>query len=200
VEAALKSFEGEGEQTPPAYSAVKYKGKRLYKYAREGVELPEGAVKSRRIMVSEIKLLRYTASRFADAEFEITSAGGLYVRTICHDAGERLGCGAAMSALRRLKSGPYAIGDSVTVDALEDMMARGGVDALPLLPTDSAASALPKMTLSQGDAWRFANGRRIKADSGSGIIAVYRERVSGDAFIGVGMLENGILIPRKILI
>ncbi|MDR2611003.1 MAG: tRNA pseudouridine(55) synthase TruB [Clostridiales Family XIII bacterium] len=221
VEAVLKSFEGEGEQTPPAYSAVKYKGRKLYDYARKGAELPEGAIKSRRIVVSGIELLRYevvgestvgaavyapvdgvAACGFAEAEFEITCSGGLYVRTICHDAGERLGCGAAMSALRRLKSGPYLIEDSVTIAALEEAAARGGAETLPLLPADSAVSGLPKLILPADEARRFTAGMRIKVDDGASdsAVAVYRENIQSAAFIGIGMIENGTVCPHKVLV
>jgi tRNA pseudouridine55 synthase len=210
VEATLKSFLGEGEQMPPAYSAVKYKGKRLYDYARRGEAPPEGAIKRRRIFVSEIELLRYDA---ADVEFELVCSGGLYVRTICNDVGDMLGCGGAMSALRRLKSGPYIIEDSVTVEELE-RAAGEGADALPLLPVDSAVAALAKVALSPDMIRRFVHGQSIgesadlndaatqsdKAKDEGGLVAVYEGNMDSDAFVGVGLLKNGVLTPRKVLL
>jgi tRNA pseudouridine55 synthase len=198
LEAVIKSFEGEIEQTPPAYSAVKYKGRKLYDYARAGLEIPEDAQKKRRVFVDSVEVTDYRPEA-RTAEFEITCSGGLYVRTICHDAGVRLGLGAVMSALRRLKSGPYIIEDSVTLAELETLAAENGADKIPLLPADSALRALPKTALTETDAKRFASGISVSGIiTREGTVAVYAGDARSENFIGIGENAGGVIKPRKV--
>jgi len=203
IENALKSFEGEGEQIPPAYSAVKYKGRKLYDYARKGEEIPEEAQRKRRIFVDSIELTNYQSETLT-AQFEITCSGGLYVRTICHDVGRQLGCGAVMSSLRRLKSGPYLIDDSITPEALEALTLEKGAEEMPLLPADSALINLPKAILRIEDARKFASGLRLSRGLGiaeeADAIAVYAGDAQSENFIGIGGYANKVLSPRKVLI
>jgi tRNA pseudouridine55 synthase len=209
VEAVLKSFEGEGEQTPPAYSAIKYKGKKLYDYARSGADIPDEAIRKRRIVVDSMEMIGCQAESLT-VRFEITCSGGLYVRTICHDAGAALGCGAAMSALRRLKSGPFTIDESVTPDELKRIAENGGADALPMLPADKALSGMPKTALTRENAERFMSGIRLsgtapRADEDAGAddmprtVAVYDGDTASENFIGIGVCESGVLKPRKVI-
>jgi tRNA pseudouridine55 synthase len=112
VQAALLGFLGEGEQVPPMYSAVRIDGRRLYELAREGksVERPP-----RRIHVDSIDEIQY---QYPSLSFRITVSSGTYIRTICHDLGQELGCGAVMAELRRVGSGPFTLDSAFSLEEL----------------------------------------------------------------------------------
>ncbi|MGE5680028.1 MAG: tRNA pseudouridine(55) synthase TruB [Bacillota bacterium] len=103
-------FTGDILQIPPMYSAVKFKGKSLYKYARKGIELKREA---RPVHISEFKI---TKIDLPDVHFEITCTKGTYIRVIAHDFGEALGCGGYLSALRRTKIGAHDVAEAFTID------------------------------------------------------------------------------------
>jgi tRNA pseudouridine55 synthase len=113
VKAAIMSFVGETEQVPPMYSAVKFKGKTLYKWARKGVEVPR---EPRRINIKEIHIKDVS---LPEVVFDITSSKGTYIRQLCEDVGKRLGCGGHMAELRRTRSGAYDISRAVALDKLK---------------------------------------------------------------------------------
>jgi tRNA pseudouridine55 synthase len=112
VRTVLAEFAGPRLQVPPMWSAVSVKGKRLYRYAREGVEVKRHP---REIMIHSIVpiLVRVPVVRFS-----VTCSKGTYVRSLVHDIGERLGCGAYLSALERTRIGPYRLADAVTIEEL----------------------------------------------------------------------------------
>lgn len=103
LEQALESFRGETQQVPSMYSALKYQGRKLYEYAREGIEVPR---ESRRIVVYELLFIRHEGD---ELELEIHVSKGTYIRTIIDDLGEKLGCGAHVTYLRRLQVATYPI-------------------------------------------------------------------------------------------
>ncbi|MCU7491386.1 MAG: tRNA pseudouridine(55) synthase TruB [Bacteroidota bacterium] len=107
---ARDSFLGEIFQTPPMYSAVKFKGKSLYKYARKGVELKR---EPRQVTISGFNI---TKIDMPEVHFEITCSKGTYIRVIAHDFGQKLGCGGYLSALRRTKIGEFDVQDAFTID------------------------------------------------------------------------------------
>lgn len=113
---ALDSFRGTTKQTPSMYSALKYQGKPLYKYAREGIEVPR---ESRDITVFSLELLRF---EHEEVELNIHVSKGTYIRTIVDDLGELLGCGAHVSDLRRLAVGDYPVDKMVTLSQLEALL------------------------------------------------------------------------------
>ncbi|WP_051280117.1 tRNA pseudouridine(55) synthase TruB [Anaerovorax odorimutans] len=110
----LEEFSGIVEQIPPNYSAVKVNGKKLYEYARKGQTV---TVKSRKIHIKNIELIRFD-SKSGRATFDIECSKGTYVRTICHEVGNKLGCKAAMSCLIRTASGIFTIEDTITIEEL----------------------------------------------------------------------------------
>lgn len=117
IEEVLKSFTGTFMQTPPAFSAIKKEGKPLYKLARAGKEvLPE----PRQVIVHAIQLLDYTDHRLT---IKIHCGSGFYVRSLAHDVGEKLGCGAHLSALNRTEVGPYSVENALTVENIETELA-----------------------------------------------------------------------------
>ncbi len=117
IREALGAFHGEIEQYPPMYSSVRVNGKRLYQYARDG-EIVE--VKPRKVTIREFIIENIDMQKM-EVSFEVTCSKGTYIRTICSDLGEALGCGAAMSALTRVASGIFRIEDGVDPESLKTM-------------------------------------------------------------------------------
>ena len=115
VAAALNSFLGESQQIPPMYSALKHKGKRLYQLARQG-KLVERA--PRPISIDHIELLAFENGEYPRLKFRVGCSKGTYIRTLCKDLGERLGCGAHMSELRRTQCGPFKLEHAIAPEQL----------------------------------------------------------------------------------
>lgn len=111
----ISGFCGVISQTPPIYSALKVNGKKLYEYARKGESVE---IKSRDTFIKQAELISFDGREF---EFQIACSKGTYIRTICSDIGKKLGCGAAMSSLTRLKSGCFDVSDSVSVEQIRNM-------------------------------------------------------------------------------
>lgn len=115
VKNALMSFVGEIDQVPPMVSALKHKGKPLYKYARKGIEIER---KSRRVTIFSITEIRFA---LPDIYFKVKCSKGTYIRTLCDDVGQKLGCGAVLSGLERTAVGPFSLADSVKCDEIVDI-------------------------------------------------------------------------------
>ncbi|HAV23837.1 MAG TPA: tRNA pseudouridine(55) synthase TruB [Bacteroidetes bacterium] len=114
VEEAVKAFLGPQDQMPPMYSAAKYKGRALYKYARQGKSIERVP---RQVDISSIET---THVSLPDVHFRLVCSKGTYVRSLVHDIGERLGCGATLTSLRRTRVGPWSVGDAWTMEQLEE--------------------------------------------------------------------------------
>ena len=114
IETAFLQFTGEIEQKPPMVSAVKHKGERLYKLARQGKEVERIA---RKVRVDALKLLRFD---LPEAEFFMTCSKGTYVRQLAEDVGDVLGCGACIAQIERTKVGPFDIAQAVTLEELNE--------------------------------------------------------------------------------
>lgn len=109
IKEAVLSFKGRQQQLPPMISAKHHKGKRLYELARQGITVKR---EPRQIDIKDIEILRLSK---AEVEFRVTCSKGTYIRTLCHDIGEKLGCGAHMKALRRIRSGAFHIKDAISL-------------------------------------------------------------------------------------
>ncbi len=127
--ACVMSFEGEYDQVPPMYSALKVNGKKLYELAREGktVERRSRKVAIRRIRIMEVSL--------PHIRMEVECSKGTYIRTLCHDIGEKLGCGGCMESLLRTRVGGFVLADSRKLCEVEEMVRSGRLDEI-LIPTD----------------------------------------------------------------
>ena len=155
VEGLLKEFQGRQEQTPPMYSAVKQKGKKLYQLARKGLEVER---KPRSIEVYGIELVDYFPPDRAIIQIECSK--GTYVRTLCHDIGARAGCGAVMSCLVRLRTGRFSINNAVTIEELGEHAEKGTLSSL-VLPLDFPLQDMPKACVRE-DSLKFAlNGNTL---------------------------------------
>ncbi|MBR6388879.1 MAG: tRNA pseudouridine(55) synthase TruB [Opitutales bacterium] len=117
LERHMASFLGDQYQTPPMFSAKKIGGVPLYKLARKGKEVER---QPRFIRISKFELLEWSPEK-SEAKFRIACSKGTYVRTVCHDLGARIGCGAHMNSLRRIKSGQLDISSAITLEALKEM-------------------------------------------------------------------------------
>lgn len=157
VREALNAFVGEIMQTPPAYSAVKVDGQRAYRLARKGQPV---ALKARPARVHRIEILRFEPPA---VEVEVECAKGTYIRSLAHDLGQALGCGAHLSALRRTRVGPFTVEDALTRDGLEKAF-DDGTWTESVLPMDYGLLHLPAITLHIEDEKDLRHGQALRID------------------------------------
>ena len=185
LEAVLRTFLGPQEQIPPMYSAVKIGGKKLYELARQGKTVER---KARKIEILELELLDGAA---ADWQIRVRCSKGTYVRTLCHDIGQRLGCGGCMSSLRRTKAGVYELAQSVT---MEELLKHEDPVSL-LLPVDSLFAHLPAVTVREGQLKLIYNGAAVKMPQLAE--GEYRVYAPDGEFLMVGAAKKGLLHTVK---
>jgi tRNA pseudouridine55 synthase len=169
IEAALATLRGEQLQTPPMYSAVKVAGERLYEAARRGEEVARAA---RPVRVDRFELIGATADSLT---VEVDCSKGTYVRTLVEDLGERLGCGAHVTALRRLRSGRFGLGEAVSLEALEAAAPpeRVRLAAGRLFSLERAVDGMPRQRLDANAAEGVRHGRVPPAESApAGLVAL----------------------------
>ena len=154
VEALLPVFTGEIQQLPPMYSALKRDGKRLYDLARAGLEVERP---TRPVSVYSLNMVDWSPPL---ATIEVECGRGLYVRTLVHDIGAMLGCGAHLSALIRLKVGPFTVADAVTPDVFEEAVEAGTWEDL-LSPPDIALLGHDSVTVTASAEEQFRHGQAI---------------------------------------
>jgi tRNA pseudouridine55 synthase len=143
VEDCIKSFVGESDQIPPMYSALKVDGKKLYELAREGKEIPR---KPRKIIIDQINILEINLPRVT---MEIKCSKGTYIRTICHDIGENLGCGGLMEDLWRTKVADFTLEDSLTIDEFRERFLSGQIDDI-MVKIETILEEYPRFVLKEG--------------------------------------------------
>ncbi len=153
LEAVLEHYRGTFEQRPPLYSAKKVDGKRLYQYAREGREVePEPC----EVTIRELKVLGRERDRI---ELDIAGSSGMYVRSLAHDIGRDIGCGAFLESLSRLAVGPLSVDDAYSLDVLEKMEAEG--DRSFLHPMGDLLPHFPRLEVNAAQIERIRNGTPI---------------------------------------
>jgi len=202
IAAACAAFVGEIAQVPPMHSALKRDGRPLYEYARAGVVLEREA---RLVRVHELEPLRIdrTDPDRPLVTFRARVSKGTYIRTLAHDIGERLGCGAHLVALRRTRVGTLSIDDAVALDTLEDATPEARLGWLQ--PLDTLVAGLPRIGLADGLAERFVQGQRLVLDDASraplareaaGPVRVY----AGERLLGIAAFAPpGLLAPQRVL-
>ena len=196
IQNAIGSFRGEIDQIPSMYSAIKHRGKPLYKYARQGIEVER---ESRRITVYSIELLTFSGSEIT---LEVHSSKGTYVRTIADDLGEQLGCGAHVAELRRLMAGPFTESDLVTFDEIETARAEGRLDML-LAPISSAVSQWPAVRLNTTSAYYLRQGQPVVVPHApsEGWVQLRESCLNDEWFLGMGeIMEDGRVAPRRLIL
>lgn len=182
----LPRFRGEIMQVPPMYSAVSKNGVRLYELARKGIEIEREA---RPVTIASLELTE--ADDIAhEYELEISCSKGTYIRTLAHDIGEALGCGAVLTALRRTKAAGFDLGQCLTLEQAQEYAAQGTLEK-HLLPIEAALKDYPRAEVTGAQGKRFSNGGalalerlHICAPDGA-YICVY----SGDNFLGMGEIS-----------
>lgn len=191
IEAAARSFLGDIMQVPPMHSALKRDGVPLYKLARQGVEVERQA---RPVSIRAITVL---AIDLPFVRLRVDCSKGTYIRTLGQDIGERLGCGAHLSSLRRVAVAGLDVAGAVTLDAIADAVARG--DELALLASpDSLVSDLPAVKIDPVAYSRFSHGNGV----GFPLPAGDRFRVYSpdDVFLGVAIRgTDGCLQPQRLI-
>ena len=181
IEALLPSFTGEIFQLPPMYSAISVDGVRLYELARKGLEIER---EQRKITIYSLSL-RETDTE-GEYEIDVKCSKGTYVRTLIADIGEKLGCGAVMTALRRTLSNGFSIEDAVTEEELQELGERAvwGIDA-PFM-------CFPEVKVTEKQARRFSNGGELSADRLHREIfpSLYRVYGPDGEFLGLGEVKT----------
>ena len=195
LELVLAEFLGDIEQTPPMYSALKKDGQPLYKLARQGIEVER---KVRHISIYSIEVL---AAEGDLLELDVHCSKGTYIRTLAEDIGERLGCGAHVTVLRRLGVGPFSGEKMITPAQLENIAEEGGLKALDqlLLPMETALVNWPEVRLSQDVAYFLKRGQAVQVPQAprEGLVKLFAEE---NVFLGVGyIMDDGRVAPRRLL-
>ncbi len=153
---AIESFVGSYDQLPPMYSALKVNGKKLYELARSGIEVER---KARSVKILAINILEVNMEE-ARVKFEVECSKGTYIRTLCHDIGEKLGCGAAMESLERTKAAGLTKTSAITLSELERIVKEEKVDSI-LISIDKMFESYPKASAKVGFEKLLYNGNSI---------------------------------------
>lgn len=196
VEAVLEGFRGEIEQVPSMYSALKHKGRPLYEYAREGIEVERPA---RPVTIYELTLL---AVRPNELDLAVKCTKGTYIRNLAEDIGEALGCGAHITALRRTLASGFSLDDAHQVPDLEQKREQGeSLDGLLVAP-DAALTMFPELALEGQNLQSILNGQpvRISGQTLTGPVRLYGE----NRFVGLGEGqpdggEATTVVPRRLV-
>lgn len=195
VEAVLARFRGEIDQVPSMYSALKHKGRPLYEYAREGIEIERPA---RPVTIYELTLL---AVREGEIDLAVKCSKGTYIRSLVEDIGEALGCGAHVTALRRTLAAGFTLADARPVEQLEALREQGeSLDGLLASP-DAALTMFPELRLDGQQLVSILNGQpvRIPGHPASGLVRLF----GPDRFVGLGESiaegEGCKIVPRRLV-
>lgn len=190
LRAACDRFTGEIEQVPPMHSALKYEGRALYDYARDGITIERAP---RRVTIHRIDIVDGGHDCWT---IDVCCSKGTYIRTLAEDIGEALACGAHLAALRRVASGPLRIEDAVTLEQLAEMT-EDERDARLRAP-DSLLADWPRVELDDHEAGRFLTGlRRRWAFADADGVRVYGPQPR--AFLGSARIASGELIPIRLM-
>lgn len=190
LEAVLPQFRGDIMQLPPMYSAVSKDGVRLYELARKGLVTEREA---RPITVYKLDLLNFD-EQLQSAQILVKCSKGTYIRSICDDIGQALGCGAIMTSLRRVTACGYTLDDAITLEKAKELSENGMLEEY-LRPTESVFACYPSVKVTEAQAVRFKNGgglmlSRTDVDDNSENGAYYRVYNSSDVFLGLGYVNK----------
>lgn len=193
---AMSRFEGDIEQVPSMFSAIKHNGEPLYKLARQGITVER---QPRAVTIHRFELIEFDGT---DAVIDVDCTKGTYVRSLVEDLGDLLGCGAHVAALRRSQAGPYPADKMLTLDQLGDLKREGGFEAIDelLLPISSSVADLPRVELSDNAAYYLMQGQSVMTPDrpSHGLVSLHQGS-SGD-FLGVGEVqEDGQIGPKRLI-
>ena len=195
IKKCIMSFVGEYMQIPPMYSALKVKGKKLYELARKGVEIERT---HRKVIINYINILEID---LPCVKMEVSCSKGTYIRTLCHDIGNKLKCGGIMENLLRTKVGDFTLEESITIDQFKNIFSKGQLDDV-LLKVDEIFHDYPRKTILEGEERLAYNGNAIPFD----IIVEEADIINGDKvrlydinndFIGIYKYYDGKFCVEK---
>lgn len=202
IDAAIAHFTGEQEQSPSMYSALKYEGKPLYWYARQGIDVP---LKTRTITIHSIQRLGWEGDRL---HLEVTCSKGTYIRTLIDDMGQFLGCGAYVAELRRtwiegVEGRVWRMEElaEIAAQTMPDQERYEALDAL-LEPVDSVIRQFPMVRLNDEDGMRFQRGNPVPLPAGTLASDEAPARVyaaEGERMLGLGVGQESLLAPKRVL-
>ena len=203
LEDKIKNFQGEIDQIPSMYSALKHQGQPLYKYARQGIEIDRPA---RQVTIFDYHITDLRLGTNPEVDVEVHCSKGTYIRTLAEDLGKALGCGAHVSALHRFKAGPYSEDQTVTLEELEKIKDHGTPEQLDQLlkPVDTPVSEYPVVEFDNIIAGYFQLGQAISSnkvfhqEQEGAIVRVFRE---DGVFLGIGTVtEDGKVAPKRLIV
>jgi len=192
----LSRYVGAIEQTPPMYSAVRKKGKHLYEYARKGIEVPR---EKRTVIISKLEIIEWKQEEFPKAIIDVTCSKGTYIRTLCYDIGQELGCGAHMSFLLRLRSGKFTIDSALTLEEIEQFILNGDYS---FILNPEWGLDLPRINISAKRLKAFKNGLATGKTMLQGAFPSENTSVQvfcDGVFVGIGVWRDDSLFPNKVL-
>ena len=186
----LQKFTGDITQTPPMFSALKFEGKPLYEYARQGIEIER---KSRQVTIYDITLNKIEESIVI---LEVSCSKGTYIRTLAEDIGHALGCGAYLKGLERTQTGNFQLSDALTIEAIEAMSMASREETL--LPVDALLEGLSSIKLTLTETEAIKKGQAIDFN-GKNDNELRLYGASGQ-FLGVGQPDlQGRLFPKRLI-
>lgn len=193
LEQAMQALRGDILQVPTMFSALKYQGQPLYKYARQGIEVPREA---RPISIYRFEL---QARHDESADFIVHCSKGTYIRTLIDDLGEALGCGAHVSKLHRIQVGAFTEAQMVTPEQLAPLNEAAdwaALDAL-LLPMDAGLAGIAALTLNSQQQKTLLHGQSCSvAVADTDCIKLYNEATQ---LLGIGTIQDGVLSSRRLV-
>ena len=190
LEETLQKFTGDITQIPPMFSALKFEGKPLYEYARQGIEIER---KSRQVTIYDITLNKIEESIVI---LEVSCSKGTYIRTLAEDIGHALGCGAYLKGLERTQTGNFQLSDALTIEAIEAMSMASREETL--LPVDALLEGLSSIKLTLTETEAIKKGQAIDFN-GKNDNELRLYGASGQ-FLGVGQPDlQGRLFPKRLI-
>lgn len=206
VKEVIRSYTGEISQIPPMYSALKVNGQKLCDLARRGVEVER---KPRKVTIYGIEILKTDLPRIT---MRVRCSRGTYIRTLCHDIGQALGCGGAMESLTRTRVADFRLEDAHTIDEIQTMEQRGELEKI-LLPVDRLFLSAPAFSVTAEGERLLANGNPIRADrllpreeEAQKAGNLFREGMAArmylpdGTFAGIYQWKENKFIPRKMFL
>lgn len=187
---AMADFRGEIEQIPPMHSALKRDGKPLYEYARQGIEVPREA---RRVTIYRLELVSFSGN---EAVIDVDCSKGTYIRTLAADLGEKLACGAHLTALRRTRIGRLDVATAISLEKLEAL--SGSERDAQLAPVDALLTEVSIVRLNAAETERIVHGQGVRWEG----IAGTRQRLyaADGRFLGLAeQSADGWLNPRRLI-
>ena len=179
----IKSFIGKQKQTPPAYSAIKVNGKKLYSYAREGIKIE---IEPRNIEIYNIELMNINKEE-KQISFRVSCSKGTYIRSLCEDIADKLGTVGYMKDLKRTKVGDFEIKEAITIDELKEKFEKN--DFSDVITIENIFKDMPKIELNENNIKQYLNGVKIVERNQDGIYRIYYK----NEFNGIGIVKDNKL-------